>query len=109
VIGLPARAASLALAAVSAAGAAVPALAATPSRSGGPDTLVPVVIWSLVGVLIAAFVYGILYLYKRALGGFPQPPSWHPPIDLMLSKDLPQDPPEGAHTSHDDPHVANAH
>jgi hypothetical protein len=27
----------------------------------------------------------------------------------MLSKDLPQDPPEAAHTSHDDPHVANAH
>jgi len=104
---LPVRAALSAFAAASAVGTALPAFAADGSNGGGPDTLVPVVIWSLVAICIAGVVYGVLYLFKRQVGGFPQPPSWIPPIDLMLSKDLPQDEPETGH--HDDAHSAPAH
>lgn len=67
----------------------------------------PVVIWSLVAICIAGLVFGVLYLFKKAVGGFPQPPAWVPPTDLMLSKNLPQDPPDEGH--HDDPHGAPAH
>ena len=106
---LPHRAAAAAFAAVAAVGAGLPAFAANGSNSRGPDTLVPVVIWSLVAICVAALVYGILYWFKRQLGGFPQPPSWIPPIDYMLSKDLPQDPPENGHHNGDDSHAAPAH
>jgi hypothetical protein len=109
-IGFPLRTAVLAFAAVSAPGAIVPAFAAANTKSGGgPDTLVPVVIWSLVGICIGGLVYGVLYLFKKQLGGFPQPPSWTPPIDYMLSKDLPQDEPETGHHNGDDTHTAAAH
>jgi hypothetical protein len=104
----PARASLFAFAAISAVGAALPAFAADGEKTGGPDTLVPVVIWSLVGVCIAGVVFGVLYLFKKQVGGFPQPPSWTPPIDLMLSKDLPQDPPEEHHAP-DDSHTVAAH
>jgi len=106
---LPHRAALATFAAISAVGAGVPAFAADSPKSGGPDTLVPVVIWSLVAICIGALIYGVLYLFKKQLGGFPQPPSWNPPIDLMLSKDLPQDEPETGHHGADDPHTVVAH
>lgn len=106
---LPHRAALAAFASIMAIGAGLPAFAADGSKSGGPDTLVPVVIWSLVAIGFGALIYGVLYLFKKQLGGFPQPPSWIPPIDLMLSKDLPQDEPETGRHGGDDSHAVAAH
>lgn len=78
---------------------AVPASAAGSSTAPGDKTLVPVVLWALVGIGLAALAFGILYLLKKQLGGFPQPPSWIPPIDVMRSSDLPQDEPEEEHAA----------
>lgn len=53
--------------------------------------VVPTVIWAIVAVLIAALVGGIMYAFKRQVGGFPKNPSWVAPISIMLSRDLPDE------------------
>jgi hypothetical protein len=51
--------------------------------------VVPGLVWTTAGVAIAAVVMGVLYLFKRRIGGFPANPSWVAPITIMESKDFP--------------------
>jgi hypothetical protein len=103
------------MAALSAIAAVAPAYAAEPvARDGGTD-IVPVVLWSLVGVGIFATTLGVFYLFKRRIGAFPRNPAWVAPISIMPSKDLPGD--VDTHEAfvdvhaggHGDPHAAAAH
>jgi hypothetical protein len=45
---------------------------------GGPDwdDAKEVTIWSIVGIGVFATVLGVLYLFKRKVGGFPENPTW---------------------------------
>lgn len=80
---LSARAALLAVAALT----ALPALAAraqaSPTSDGTGTDIVPVAVWTVVGVLIFGLVLGIFYLFKRRVGGFPRNPKWVAPITIM--------------------------
>jgi hypothetical protein len=51
--------------------------------------VVPGLVWTTAGVAIASIVMGVLYLFKRRVGGFPANPSWVAPITVMQSKDFP--------------------
>lgn len=89
---------------------AVPALAqdhgGEPTSSGGGGTDVwEVATWSLVGVAIFCLALGILYLFKRQVGGFPENPSWVAPISIQRSRDLPSEPDTHGHDDHGDSHA----
>lgn len=74
--------------------------------------VVPVALWSLVGVAVGAVVMGAFYLFKRRVGGFPEHPSWTAPISVMRSRDLPGDDPDAhgdAHDTHGAGHAPAAH
>src|SRR5262245_1596666 len=61
-----------------------------PAEEGGSGfDVVPGLVWTTAGVAIAALVMGVLYLFKRRVGGFPANPSWVAPITVMQSKDFP--------------------
>ena len=69
-----------------------------PAQEGEPVEAVPksdawgeVVIWSIVGLGIFAAIGGVLYYFKRQVGGFPENPSWVAPITIMESKDFPDE------------------
>jgi hypothetical protein len=67
--------------------------------------VVPVATWSIVGTLIGALVLGVLYLFKRRVGGFPENPEWIAPISIERSETLPKegdygDVPADAHGAH---------
>lgn len=62
--------------------------------------VVPRVVWMLGGVAASAVVMGLLYLFKRRVGGFPKNPAWVAPITIMPSSELPGD---------RDPHEAGSH
>ncbi|MCC6388320.1 MAG: hypothetical protein IT302_13180 [Dehalococcoidia bacterium] len=98
------------LAALFALAVAVPAAAQDhgPAPTGGEgDTgsehdVVPVLVWSAVGIVAGGIVLSGLYLFKRRIGGFPANPSWVAPITIMPSKDFPTegsygDVPAGGH------------
>lgn len=72
---------------------------------GGPDwdDAKGVTIWSIVGVTIFGTVLGVLYTFKRKVGGFPEHPAWVAPISIMPAGELPGDDNDGheAHTAHD--------
>jgi hypothetical protein len=95
----------LAMATVSAAFADEGHGAASTAASGGVDVL-PAILWSLAGVAIFAVVMGVLYLFKRQVGGFPENPEWVAPISIMRSRDLPSE--DDAH-GHGDSHGHDAH
>ncbi|GIW13926.1 MAG: hypothetical protein KatS3mg062_1365 [Tepidiforma sp.] len=76
------------------------------AQAGGTAAdVLPAVLWSLVGVGVFAVVLGVLYLFKRQVGGFPENPDWVAPISIMRSRDLPAD--DDAH-GHGDSHDAHA-
>lgn len=63
----------------------------------GPDwdDAKEVTIWSIVGVATFGTVLGVLYLFKRKVGGFPEHPTWVAPISIMRAGDLPGDDNQG--------------
>lgn len=72
----------------------------TTAQSDSGTDVVPRVTWMLAGIAAAAVVMGLLYLFKRRVGGFPKNPSWVAPITIMPSSELPGD---------RDPHEADTH
>lgn len=72
--------------------------------NGGRDVW-EVAIWSLIGVGIFAIALGILYLFKRQVGGFPENPAWVAPISIQRSRDLPSEPDAHGHDDHGDSHA----
>ena len=74
------------------------------SLIGGPDwdDVRSVTLWSLASIAGGCAALGVLYLFKRKVGGFPENPSWVAPISIMPSSGLPQDgdTPHDAHSSH---------
>lgn len=87
---------------------AVPAFAQeNGAGDGGGTDISTVVIWSLVGVGVFMLALGILYLFKRQVGGFPENPLWVAPISITRSRDLPSEPHEDSHEdtlAHPAPH-----
>lgn len=84
------RATLLAVAVPLAIAAALPAFvvsAQETSGDGGTD-VVPVAAWTIVGIAIFAAVFGMFYLFKRRIGGFPRNPSWVAPITIMPSREF---------------------
>jgi hypothetical protein len=69
---------------------------------GGPDwdDAKEVTIWSLVGIGVFSTLMGVLYLFKRKVGGFPEHPSWVAPISVMPASELPGDDGD-SHAGHD--------
>lgn len=49
------------------------------------------VVWTVAGVVVASLAMGILYLFKRRVGGFPKNPSWVAPISVMPASELPDE------------------
>ncbi|MCC7366261.1 MAG: hypothetical protein IT303_18030 [Dehalococcoidia bacterium] len=113
-IALLAVAAILALAAAVSTVAAAEAPAELPARAaafqdeeeggtaddGSGVDVVPVAVWTTVGVLGGAVVFGVLYMLKKRLGGFPANPSWVAPITIMPSKDFPDETTYGGDDAH---------
>lgn len=60
---------------------------------GGPnwDDAKDVTIWSIVSLAGGSALLGVLYLFKRKVGGFPENPSWVAPITIMPASQLPGD------------------
>lgn len=54
-----------------------------------------VAIWSMVGIGAGVVVLGVLYLFKRKIGAFPENPSWVAPITIMPASQLPGDDNQG--------------
>lgn len=48
-------------------------------------------IWFSVGVGVFGLVLGVLYLFKKEIGGFPENPDWVAPITILRSKDSPDE------------------
>jgi hypothetical protein len=77
---------------------------------GGPEwsSVQEVTVWSIAGVAIFAILLGVLYLFKRTVGGFPANPAWVAPISIMPASELPSDDdsPHEDHVGHDahEPH-----
>jgi hypothetical protein len=91
-------AALLALAAVSpvlagtlASPSAAPAAAYQEGEEEDENDVVPVAVWTTVGVVAGAVVFGVLYLFKRRIGGFPKNPSWVAPISIERSETFPDE------------------
>jgi hypothetical protein len=103
----------LAITAVAAVLAALPAIAsaAPNSQVGGSERAVePMLIWMAIGVTISAVCLGALYLFKRRIGAFPKNPAWTAPISIMRSSDLPGDrDPHGHGAGAADQHGAAGH
>lgn len=75
------------------------------SKSAQWSDVKEVALWSIAGVAGGAVVLGVLYTFKRRIGGFPANPSWVAPITIMPSRDLPGDDNQGheagaGHDSH---------
>jgi len=89
--------------------AAAPAMAQEAGgTSGGGTDVWEVAIWSLIGVGIMCLALGILYLFKKQMGGFPEHPSWVAPISITRSRDLPSEPDTHGHDDHGDGHGGHA-
>lgn len=80
-------------------------IAAGQAAESGHD-VVPMAIWSIVGVLLFSFVLGVLYLLKRRIGGFPKDPEWVAPISIERSATFAKEGDFGdvAHDSHGSHH-----
>lgn len=82
-----------------------PASAEPALQTGVQIDVVPGVIWTVAGIAITCAVGGVLYFFKREVGGFPENPDWVAPISIMRSADLPDegaygDVEPGAHGGH---------
>ena len=69
----------------------------TPAADSGTE-IEPVAIWTFAVIMMLGGVGGMLYLFKKRMGGFPAHPTWKAPITVMRSKDFADDAtwPEGA-------------
>jgi len=68
------------------------AIHALPQQASDDEhDVLPVTIWALVGTLIGALALGILYLFKRRVGGFPKNPDWIAPISIERSETFPKE------------------
>jgi len=81
-----------------------PAGDAQSSDSSGVD-VVPGATWMFVGIVVSALGLGILYLFKRRVGGFPKNPAWVAPISIERSESFAKegdfgDVAPGAHGAH---------
>jgi len=76
---------------------------------GGPEwtDARSMALWSLIGVGVFGGALGVLYLFKRKVGGFPENPTWVAPISIMPASDLPGDD-GGAHGAEHDTHGNHA-
>lgn len=83
---------------------------AEPTASSSPhwSDVKEVAIWSMVGIAGGAVVLGVLYLFKRKIGAFPENPSWVAPITIMPASQLPGDDNQG-HEAVAADHHAPAH
>ena len=79
------------------------------------DEAKDVTIWSIAAIAGGGVVLGVLYLFKRRVGGFPENPGWVAPIRIMPASQLPgdDDAPDGhghgeGHEAHES-HAAPAH
>lgn len=86
-----------------------PVAAAQEAAGGSDHRIEPMVLWTVVGVGIGAIALGVLYLFKRQVGGFPQHPTWVAPITIMQSKDSPGDADSHEATAPGDDHGHGAH
>lgn len=73
-------------------------------EASGVD-VVPVAVWTTVGVLASALVLSVFYLLKRRVGGFPAHPEWVAPISIERSETFAKegdfgDVAPGAHGAH---------
>lgn len=59
------------------------------ASDGGTNDIVTPALWMVAGVTAGGLVLGILYLFKRRVGGFPENPSWVAPISVMRSSTFP--------------------
>ncbi len=103
------RHAVLALSAALALSSVVSAAAQENTGGGGNSNLVPTLLWAALGVACFAVVLAGLYLLKRRLGGFPENPSWIPPISIRPSSDFPGDTDPHEATSHADDRTPGVH
>ena len=62
-----------------------PASEAHGGEGSGVD-VVPVAVWTTVGILVSALVLSVFYLFKRRIGGFPANPEWVAPISIERSE-----------------------
>ncbi|MGE0602052.1 MAG: hypothetical protein AB7J35_21830 [Dehalococcoidia bacterium] len=78
---------------------------------GGPDwtDVKEVTIWSIVSIAGGSAILGVLYLFKRKVGAFPQNPSWVAPISIMPASELPGDDQELGHADMEHGSHAPAH
>jgi hypothetical protein len=78
---------------------------------GGPDwgEVREVTIWSLVSIAGGGALLGVLYLFKRKIGAFPENPTWVAPITIMPASELPGDDDAHGHGDADHGNHAPAH
>ncbi|MCC6382113.1 MAG: hypothetical protein IT304_06355 [Dehalococcoidia bacterium] len=60
-------------------------------EAGDGTDVVPGAVWTVVGIAIFAVVFGMFYLFKRRIGGFPRNPRWVAPITVMPSREFPDE------------------
>ena len=77
--------------------------------SGSTGDVKTRVTWMIVGIVGASVAMGLLYLFKRRIGGFPKNPSWVAPITIMPSSELPGDVDSHAAESHGHQPAAGHH
>jgi len=80
-------------------------LTTAPVESTPFDDVQAVTIWSLAAIAAGGLLLGVLYLFKRQIGAFPEHPVWTAPISIMRARDLPS---EGDSHGHDDAHDSHA-
>ena len=74
--------------------------------SGRTTSLASVVLWSSAALAGTLIVLSALYMLKRRIGGFPENPDWVAPIQVLYSKDSPDEghfgdvDPNAAHGAH---------
>jgi len=80
--------------------------AASSSNSPHWSDVKEVALWSIASVAAGAVILGVLYTFKRKVGGFPENPAWVAPITIMPSRELPGDDNQGHEATA--PHDAHA-
>ncbi|MGD9934378.1 MAG: hypothetical protein AB7T37_11750 [Dehalococcoidia bacterium] len=53
---------------------------------GSGVDVVPVAVWTTVGIVASGLLLGVFYLFKRRIGGFPANPEWVAPISIERSE-----------------------
>lgn len=61
------------------------------ATDGGGSSIASRVIWSLAAIGGLGVVLTALYMLKRRTGGFPENPDWVAPIEVLYTKDSPDE------------------